>query len=433
MYKTVEYEAVEDFKILQYKLLKNSMKYLNKYSPYYKSLFNNLNLTSESIRSLKDIQKIPILNKASLLKHNAKIMCCDLNRASDIVTTSGSTGTEPIVHPLLYSDIQRLGYNEQTSFAIAGIKASDMVMINAAMGSGFVAGLAYYLGVKRIGASVVRTGAKNMMLQVEVLEKFPISIIIGVPSNLIKLHEYIADRKDGVENLTKITKMVLIGEAIRNEDFSLNHLGKRLNDCYPAASLYSTYANTETCTSFCECSAGNGGHFNPELAYIEILDKNNCELPEGIAGRLVITTFGSQGMPLLRYDTGDITFCIKEKCKCGRITPRIGPILGRDQNILKIGGVSFSQIQIENIILSEPLVNDYCLVIQKNEKEIQSLLVYFSSYTNNICAIKQALKQNIWEMLRVTADIRYCSFDELDKIQTSTASRKNIRFISELS
>jgi phenylacetate-CoA ligase len=244
-----------------------------------------------------------------------------------------------------------LAFNEQVSFTIPGIRNADFVMLTTALDGSFVAGLAYYLGIKRLGASIIRAGSKNLSIQVEILKKYPVSTIIGVPSNLIKLHRYCNDEGIVIEK-EKIKKLVLIGETIRNEDITLNQLGRRLSECYPEATLYSTYANTETCTSFCECSAGNGGHLHPNLAYIEVLDENDQLVPNRTAGRLVMTTFGCQGMPLLRYDTGDITFIDNEKCSCGRTTQRIGPILGRMQNILKISGTTCSQAQLENAVLS---------------------------------------------------------------------------------
>ena len=45
-------------------------------------------------------------------------------------------------------------------------------------------------------------------------------------------------------------------------------------------------------------------------------------------------------MPLIRFATGDITFMTHEQCACGRWTPRIGPILGRKDQAMKIKGTT---------------------------------------------------------------------------------------------
>ncbi len=87
--------------------------------------------------------------------------------------------------------------------------------------------------------------------------------------------------------------------------------------------------STEMGTAFTECSEGKGGHHHPELIIVEFLDDNNNPVPEGEAGEVTITTLGVEGMPLLRFKTGDICHYYNEPCKCGRTTKRLGPVIGR--------------------------------------------------------------------------------------------------------
>jgi phenylacetate-CoA ligase len=82
-------------------------------------------------------------------------------------------------------------------------------------------------------------------------------------------------------------------------------------------------------TTFCECEAGKGGHHHPELIICELLDDNNLPVKENEFGELTITTLGVEGMPLLRFKTGDICRFHHEPCSCGRTTMRISPIIGR--------------------------------------------------------------------------------------------------------
>ena len=59
-------------------------------------------------------------------------------------------------------------------------------------------------------------------------------------------------------------------------------------------------------TAFTECAAGKGGHHQPELLIVELLNEQNRPVTDGEAGEVTITTLGVEGMPLLRYKTGDI-------------------------------------------------------------------------------------------------------------------------------
>lgn len=427
MKNLIEYDTTVNVKLLQSQLLQKTIRYVNRFSSFYHNMFKKCGIKVEDILSVDDLALLPLTTKKDLLEYNKDFFCCN-KHYGDIVSTSGSTGLQPIVHPLVQSDLAGLAYNEYVSFMEPPVTNSDFVMLATALDGSFVAGLAYYMGIERIGASIVRAGSKNMNVQREILLKFPITTIIGVPSNLIKLWKYC--KKEGMTNQkAKINKLILIGESIRNRDFTLNELGKRMSSCYPNATLYSTYANTETCVSFCECSAGKGGHLHPDLAYIEILDNQNHRVKSGELGRLVITTFGSQSMPLLRYDTGDITFIVDEVCECGRTSQRIGPILSRKNNILKIAGITFGQLQLENILLSLNNVIDYCVKVENGVDGIPIVSISVVCKDEDSKAAPK-IRQRIWEELRVTVRVNVCDPEELASMQRSNGSRKLLRFIN---
>lgn len=423
----IEYCSKEKIREIQTVLLRQTIQYVNMHSQYYRGILCRTNLNLKAF-NISDLEMLPVISKEDLLKHNEEFFCSSEACWSDIVTTSGSTGVQPIVHPLTYSDLMRLTYNEKVSFMLPPITKNDQVMLATALDGSFVAGLAYYLGLKRLEITVVRAGSKNLNLQLEILNEFSINVIVGVPSNLIKLYKYAVS--NGKEQLmSKIDKLILIGESIREKNFILNQLGRRLSNCFPNAKLYSTYANTETCVSFCECEKGNGGHLHPDLAYIEILDDNNNIAKVGDIGRLVITTFGSQSMPLIRYDTGDLTYIIDEPCECGRNSLRIGPILGRHKNIFKVGGVTVSQQQLENVILSLPYIIDYCIIIENDNNGVAFATVWITSEYENT-GIKEEIRLKVWENVRISIRVNCCTQEELGNMQNSTGSRKPIRFIN---
>ena len=81
-------------------------------------------------------------------------------------------------------------------------------------------------------------------MQMDALSATAINTIVGVPSNLITLYNYF-EKSGMIQGLDDVTKLIIIGESIRKEDFSLNQRGKRLATCFPKAIFHSTYANTE--------------------------------------------------------------------------------------------------------------------------------------------------------------------------------------------
>ncbi|MCS6978676.1 MAG: phenylacetate--CoA ligase family protein, partial [Flavobacteriales bacterium] len=93
-------------------------------------------------------------------------------------------------------------------------------------------------------------------------------------------------------------------------------------------------------TAFTECPAGQGLHAQDELVFSEVLDEDGNPVPDGAEGQLVFTHLGVEGMPLLRYATGDMVRVWRSPCSCGLTSLRIGPVRGRKERRLKFNGTT---------------------------------------------------------------------------------------------
>ena len=91
-----------------------------------------------------------------------------------------------------------------------------------------MAGLAYFLGARKLGARIVRVGAGVPELQWDSILKFKPSYLIVVPSFLLKLIEYAKQNQLDI-NASGVKGAICIGEPLRNQDFSLNTLSKKIN------------------------------------------------------------------------------------------------------------------------------------------------------------------------------------------------------------
>ena len=113
----------------------------------------------------------------------------------------------------------------------------------------------------------------------ETIQRLKPTAIVAVPSFILKLVQYAQEHKIDI-NACSVKKAICIGENIRNTDFSLNTLGKRITDAWHIQ-LFSTYASTEMQTAFTECVEGCGGHLQPELLIVELLDEMNRPVKPG--------------------------------------------------------------------------------------------------------------------------------------------------------
>jgi phenylacetate-CoA ligase len=228
----------------------------------------------------------------------------------------------------------------------------------------FMAGLAYYLGVQELNAGMIRIGPGVPALQWNsILENKP-TILIAVPSFLVILIDYA--KQNGIDiSQTSVRSAICIGEPIREDDLSENVLAKRIHADWNIE-LFSTYASTEMGAAFTECSAHQGGHLNENLIHLEVLDDDGNEVAHGEKGEIVISTLNTEGTPLIRYKTGDVARIYREPCSCGRTSPRVGPILGRKNQMIKFKGTTIFPSSIYEIFDSRSEISCYKIEVAKD-------------------------------------------------------------------
>ncbi|MCH2046735.1 MAG: AMP-binding protein, partial [Saprospiraceae bacterium] len=297
---SLEQQHPDDIRQVQGQKLRTLLSYLQKNSLYYQRLFEQHNINIAYIQGVDDLQQIPTTQKEDLQTYNEDFICVDKTQIVDYVTTSGTLGA-PVTFALTNKDLDRLAYNEAISFACAGVTNKDIIQLTTTMDRRFMAGLAYFLGARKLGAGIVRVGSGLPELQWDTIKRVAPTVLIAVPSFIMKLIEYAKKHGINYQN-SSIQKAICIGEPIRNTDFSYNTLGRKITELWDIK-LYSTYASTEMSTAFTECQAQKGGHAHPELIIVELLDEDDQLVGDGETGEVVITTLGVEGMPLLRFRT----------------------------------------------------------------------------------------------------------------------------------
>ena len=411
MIPKIELATTQEIKALQEQKLSELMLYLKEKSPFYQSVFSQHNIDVANIKTLESLQQIPVTTKTDLQLHNKGFFCVPANEIIDYPTTSGTLG-KPVSFGLTDNDLERLAYNEAISLACAGIKKGDVVQLMTTIDRRFVAGLAYFLGLRKLGAGSIRIGAGTPQLQWDsILENQP-KYLIAVPSFLLKMIEY-AEANDIDYQGSSVQAVVCIGEALRNQDLSDSILAEKIKAKWNIQ-LYSTYASTEMSTAFTECEFQKGGHHHPELIITEVLDDNNQPVSEGELGELTITTLGVEAMPLLRFKTGDMVQLFSEKCPCGRNTQRVGPVLGRKEQMIKYKGTTIYPPAIYDLLKFFDQIQLYLIELYTNEIGNDEILIRVASADTSSEFLNQ-VKEYLQSKLRVTPKVEFADFTSLKK------------------
>lgn len=425
MIPAIEQASIADIEELQINKLKDLLIYLKNCSPYYQRIFQELHVDITSIQYLNDLQRLPCTRKDDLQRFNKDFFCVPMHKIVDYATTSGTLGT-PITFGLTDTDLDRLAYNEMISFQCAGVKKGDLVQLMCTMDRRFMAGLAYFLGLRKLGAGIIRVGAGVPQLQWDSILQYKPKYLIAVPSFLLKMITY-AEQNDIDYRASSVEAVICIGESLRTATLSASHLAQRIQEKWPIK-LISTYASTEMSAAFTECEAMQGGHQHPELIITEVLDENEQAVADGELGELVVTTLGIEALPLLRYKTGDMVRRFSMPCSCGRNTCRIGPVEGRKQQMIKYKGTSLYPPAIHDLLASFEEINLYVIEISNTEVGTDDVLIQVASTTPSDELLAR-IKDTFQAKLRVTPTIVFQQEEILQKMIFNPLSRKPITFI----
>jgi len=131
-------------------------------------------------------------------------------------------------------------------------------------------------------------------------------------------------------------------------------------------------------------------------------------------------------MPLVRYKTGDISFLMSEPCKCGRKSKRLGPILGRKKQMMKVKGTTLYPQAVYAVLDSTKEVQEYYIEAISESALSDSLIIHVA--INDLALDLEFLQERIQASLRVKPIIILEKDDAMKRIIYAQDNRKPIRF-----
>ena len=422
----IQFRSADEIRLFQEEKLRETIAYLSAHSRFYQRMFHDNNIDPGTIRTIDDLQRLPVTTKLDLQKFNDDFICVDPYDVIDYVTTSGTLG-EPVTVALTENDLDRLAYNEFLSFTLAGCKRSDVMQLMTTIDRRFMAGLAYFMGAREMKMGVSRVGNGIPELQWDTIRRIHSTCGMVIPSFIMKLIDYAEKHGIDYRNST-LKKCVCIGEALRTPDGKFTELGEQIHRKWPELQLFSQYASTEMQASFTDCEYFCGGHVPPELIIVEFLDEDNNRVAEGEAGEVTVTSIGIEGMPLLRFKTGDIVRHFNEPCKCGRHTTRLSSVIGRKGQMIKYKGTTLYPPALFDVLDNIAGVTNYVIEVYTNDLGTDEIKVRVGSELHDE-AFAKVIKDAFRAKVRVAPSISFERPEYIAKIQMPAMSRKAVKFI----
>ena len=299
------------------------------------------------IKTAEDFENLPFSEKCDLRDaYPLGLMTAPEEEIVRIHSSSGTTGL-PVIIPYTAKDVDDWAIMFSRCYEMAGITNLDRIQITPGYGL-WTAGIGFQNGAEKLGAMVIPMGPGNTEKQLKMMADMKSSVLCSTSSYALLLAEEIAKR--GIKDEIHIKKGVIgserWGDTMRNRISS--ELGIELYDIYGLTEIYGPGIGI-TCKYDC------GIHYWDDYIYVEIIDPVTLKpVPDGEEGEIVISTLVKEGAPLIRYRTHDLSRIITGECECGSKYPRLGTIMGRTDDMVKIKGVNLYPLQIEEVLREFP-------------------------------------------------------------------------------
>lgn len=398
-----------EMQAIQLGRLQKTVSYVYENNPHYRKKLDELEIKPGSIRTLKDIRRIPFTTKQDIRdNYPFKLFTAPQEEIVEYHATSGTTG-KPVVVGYTRQDLESWKLVMARAFTAAGITNKDVVQNIYGYGL-FTGGLGAHYGAIQVGAAVIPISGGNTQRQLMLMEDFGSTVLTSTPSFLMHLYE--VGKEQGI-NFHKLNIRVGVlgaepwSEAMRHQ--IQDKFGIKACDIYGLSEIIGPGVAFEC------LERQQGLHINEDFFYPEIIDPKTCEvLPEGEMGELVFTTIANQGQPLLRFRTRDITRLTYGTCICGRNLVKMQRVSGRSDDMLIIRGVNVFPSQIESVILKREGVSPHYMVIVERKGVMDSLRV------------KVEMTEDF--MAKASADIlKGAEFDILEDVATVHSKKRNLQ------
>src|SRR5512138_2097639 len=178
-FRNVEFASRDEMRSAQDTLFREHVRMLDAQSPVYRSLFREQGIDASRV-TLGTLGDLPFTDKTLLSERNEDFLAVPMKQIVDVVLSSGTTG-RPTTMMYTEKDLARLAYNEEISLAGTGLSADDIVLLTCTIDRCFIAGLAYFSGVRSLGAAAIRNGLSSVESHLEIIRRLRPTAIVGVP------------------------------------------------------------------------------------------------------------------------------------------------------------------------------------------------------------------------------------------------------------
>lgn len=323
-----QWKPYNELKEEQEKQLRHMIAFCCDNVPYYRDLFKALKLQPKDIKTVGDLEKLPILTKDIIKQHWEEFKPTNLSGMKYYDGASGGSTGKPFSYRLSKHDRFLGGALLYRGWGYGGYELGDKMA--------FLAGSSLSVGTKSRLNNLVHEKVRNlrklssydmgkeeMLKYAQIIDSFQPRFIRGYASSIyffakwIEENDLIVHSPDAV--FTTAEKLYPHMRAKISEVFNCN--------------VYDGYGLNDGGVGAYECPEHAGLHIDTERSVMEGADERGQQVDQGM-GRILATSLHNYALPFIRYDTGDVGSFLDDTCTCGRGSRLLKEVIGRDKEFL---------------------------------------------------------------------------------------------------
>ena len=365
--KEIECMSREEMRKLQGERLQQLVNHVYKNVAFYRRRMDEMGVKPDDIQTIDDIVKLPFTYKNDLRDHYPfGLFAVQMKDIVRVHASSGTTG-KPTTVGYTKNDIENWREVLARCLAMAGISSDDTMQVSYGYGL-FTGGLGVHYGAETVGATVIPISGGNTRRQLQLMADYGSTVLACTPSYALHLADALAENGYSLADMK--LKIGVFGAEPWTENMRLElekKWGIKAYDIYGLSEIMGPGVAND-----CECHAGlhvHEDHFFPEIVHPD----TKKPMSVGEEGELVFTTLTKEGIPLLRYNTRDLSTLNRSTCECGRTTVRMKKITGRSDDMLIIRGVNLFPSQIEHVLLEMGETSAHYMLYVDNVNNLDTL------------------------------------------------------------
>lgn len=338
----------DELEQLQIERLQSALNRAYRNVAFYRTAFDRNKVNLEKIKQIRDLRALPFTTRKDLQNSYPYDLFAVPLRDIVRIHSAPSSADKPVVAGYTRNDLKNWTECVARQLAAVGVTEHDVVQI-ALDYHLFAGAFGFHQGAEQIGASVIPSSlTANVEKQILIIKDYKTTVLITTPSHGANLAAALEKLQIHPERLQ--WRLGIFGGE-RWSDAFRRRLEQQLQ-----IDTTDTYGLSEVMGPGVagECYVRQGLHVNEDHFIVEVIDPRRLEPVEpGEEGELVVTTITREGIPLIRYRTGDITSLDRQPCPCGRTFLRMAGVKGRTDDLILFRGLSFFPAQIEAILAGQ--------------------------------------------------------------------------------